>query len=205
MRREANHFGPATFSPAAKARTARSRAAGCPTARGMSLLEVALATTLLGIASAMIFSAVGQMWAGQQRQQQTLGAAEVANRLILQYLDDFNQLPRRSAPIPYGGYSYRWSLREEDVELQVPSGLPTEVMATLSERRDRSNRSSPKSITVHVWLSEEQANGGITATAQTPEFVLTRLMDPMAPRNPDTFRKIINDPNLINRYFGGGR
>lgn len=174
-------------------------------ARGMSLLEVALATTLLGIASALIFSAVGQMWAGQQRQQQTLGAAEVANRLILQYLDDFNQLPRRSTPIPYGGYSYRWSLREEDVELQIPDGLSSEAMTTLAERRDRTNRSSPKSITVHVWLSEEQANGGVIARAQTPEFVLTRLMDPMAPRNPDSFGKSITDPNLSNRLFGGGR
>lgn len=171
----------------------------------MSLLEVALATTLLGIASAMIFSAVGQMSVGQQRQQQTLGAAEVANRLILQYLDDPNQLPRKTAPIPYGGYSYRWSLREENVELQTPSGLSSEAMSTLTERRGQTNRSSPKSITVHVWLSEEQERGGITASAQTPEFVLTRLMDPMAARNPDTFRKMINDPNQINRFFGGGR
>jgi len=170
----------------------------------MSLLEVALATTLLGIASAMIFSAVGQMWAGQRRQQQTLGAAEVANRLILQYLDDFTQLPRRSTPIPYGGYSYRWSLHEENVELQTPDGLSSEAMSTLAERRDRSNRSSPKSITVHVWLSEEQANGGVIASAQTPEFVLTRLMDPMAPRNPDSFGKSISNPNLSNRLFGGG-
>ncbi len=195
MRRAGTQFGSTTLgAPARRA-----------IARGMSLLEVALATTLLGIVAALIFSAIGQMWAGQQRQQQTLGAAEVANRLILQYLDDFNQLPGKTAPIPYGGYSYRWSLREEDVELQTPTGLSGEAMATLAERRDRSNRSSPKSITVHVWLSEEQRNGAFTASAGTPEFVLTRLMDPMAARNPDSFAKGITDPTLSNRLFGGGR
>jgi hypothetical protein len=171
----------------------------------MTLIEVALATTLLGMTSALIFSAVGQMWVGQQRQQQTLGAAEVANRLILQYLDDYKQMPRRTDSIPYGGYSYRWSLTEKDVELKVPGGLSSEAIATLAERRERSNRSNPLSITVHVWLSEEHENGGYTARAETPEFVLTRLMDPMAARNPDTFRKMIADPDLAKRYFEGTR
>ena len=80
-----------------------------------------MASILLGIASAMIFSAVGQMWVGQRRQQQLLGASEVANRIILQYLDDRTHLPRQSEPIAYGRFDYRWSLRVERVVLREPS------------------------------------------------------------------------------------
>lgn len=171
--------------------------------RGMTLLEAAMASILLGIASAMIFSAVGQMWVGQRRQQQLLGAAEVANRIILQYLDDRTHLPRQSETIAYGRFDYRWSLKVERVVLREPDGLSRDAIASRAERTEGSNRAGPRSVTVHVWLSD---SGPRTTgrRVRRPEFTLTRLMDPQSPRNPDSFRKMIADPDLARELFGQG-
>ena len=189
-------MGGASGQPERVRRRARIR-------RGMTLLEAAMASILLGIASAMIFSAVGQMWVGQRRQQQLLGAAEVANRIVLQYLDDRTHLPRQSEPIAYGRFDYHWSLKVERVVLREPDGLSQEAIASRAERTEGSNRAAPRSVTVHVWLSD---SGPRTTgrSVRRPEFTLTRLMDPQSTRNPDSFRKMLTTPDLVREYFGLG-
>lgn len=172
--------------------------------RGMTFLEVVAATALMAIVAASIFGVFGFVAASQSRDMQKLAAMEVANRLILAYLDDPVNMPDPNKTVDYGPpeapLRFRWDYREE----------PVVVVEAAADQRDRT-RQSPltndrfRQVTVRVWLSE-QSGGARRPDVSTPMATLTRMLDPVAPRNPDSFMNMLQDPRgfeeLMRRMMG---
>ncbi|GIK18445.1 MAG: hypothetical protein DYG93_07580 [Leptolyngbya sp. PLA2] len=175
--------------------------------RGITFLEVVLSTVILAMAVSAMASACGFLFSVQTRQQRTLGCAEVANRLILQYLDDQKSLPNPDLPVEYGPAQYRWRLEKSRVRVVTDPALDQAVR----DRRMQSGLSLDRleQITVTVWLSE-RSGGARTLAEGPPSVTMTRLTDPVKVyRNPDSFSNLINTEegrrSLINMLMGGSQ
>lgn len=157
--------------------------------RGLTFIETAAAAAVLGLVAAFVLGAFNTMIASQTRQQRRLGAAELCNRLILQYLDDREALPSPTLPIAYGGARYRWRLQE------VPVRLSPARPDVAAERANVSSLSVDRIqlITVAVWLSEE-SGGSYEPDATVPNYTVSRLLDPVNTRNPDSFGNLLSNP-----------
>jgi hypothetical protein len=79
---------------------------------------VVLASAMLAMVATAIFSAIGYVQRADQRWTKRLAAHEVANRLVLQFLDDESSMPDQSRPYEDGTYTFRWSLRKVPVTLE---------------------------------------------------------------------------------------
>jgi type II secretory pathway pseudopilin PulG len=160
----------------------------------VTFIEVILAMVLLGLASATLASVVGFVRGLQRREDTQLACAELANRLILQYLADAKALPPRGLPIGYEADYYRWDLRVGRVDLELNEALQVAVQnapgaaSTVNNPLQIDNR--VEKIVVTVWLSED--SGGAYARDQgAPQFSLARLADRAnVNRNPDTIRRM---------------
>lgn len=178
--------------------------------RGLTFLETILAMAIVAMIAAVALTGFNSMLASQRRQVQTLGAAEVCNRLILQYLDDSSSIPTPETSIAYGGDLYHWTLDE------TPVALTPARPDVAADRAGASAITVDRIQAVHVsaWLSEE-SGGAPRPDGVAPYFTMTRLVDPIAVRNLDSFGHIINDPqspehqqymdNLAKYSTGGGR
>lgn len=168
--------------------------------RGTSFLEVVLALAILSMIAATSLSAISAITGQARAARQRLAAMELANRLVLQYMDDPTRMPRAELPIEYAQERYRWSLREGSVSM-VPVVAPQERTTMGPRRLDRF-----KTITMTVWLGEE-SGGRAVPDEGTPGAVLTRLMDPYALRNPDAIERLLADPQrrqwFLEAFTGG--
>ncbi|TVR99868.1 MAG: hypothetical protein EA423_12000, partial [Phycisphaerales bacterium] len=156
--------------------------------RGFTLLEVMLAVFALVMITGTIGAALQLVTSSQQRQEQNLGAAELANRLTLIYLDNPNDLPRPTELIPYENRTYRYSqqiveitLTESEAVQRVRRGTGTQQRSRTAVRLDRMRQ-----VTTTVWLSEE-SGGGREPGPGVPRQTVIRLYDPLdIRRNPDS-------------------
>lgn len=180
-------------------RTVRSNPRGA-SRPGLTLLECVLASALLGMVAAGFLGMISAIWGWQGRQQETLGAAEIANRLILTYLDDSTEMPPSALPLAYGPYRYRWKMKEEAVKIRDPEDLPPDIAQKRAERTARSGLDRIKFVSVHVWLSEE-TGGTMEPDADTPQATLERLVDPLAFRNPDSIKKKFAHPEKLGEML----
>lgn len=165
--------------------------------RGLTFLETLFASALLAIVAAAVFSALSFVLGRQLYEQRTLAAYELANRVVLQYLDDPDQVPDPNLPLEYGKDRYRWTLAVDPVTVVASSETPKDAGDTRRSMLDR-----VKQVTVRVWLGEE--SGGSQAFepgAPIPKAMLTRIMYPMAYRNPDAFDRLINSDAGRRRLF----
>lgn len=141
-------------------------------------------------------SAVSFMSNTQHRLDQKLGAAELANRLVLQYIDERDSLPDRSLPIEYDRDLYRWMLEESPVKFDFDN-----------QQSDNNNRVGSgvsldriKLITVRVWLDSD-SGGSRAYDSGVPNMVITRLIDPLAFNNPDSLNTLLAKPGGIEKLF----
>ncbi|MFK7882901.1 MAG: hypothetical protein AB8F26_01805 [Phycisphaerales bacterium] len=165
--------------------------------RGVSFLEAVLGVVLLGLVTASLASAVSFMHKADARLNYKLSAAELGNRLILQFIDDRESLPSSSLPIEYGQALYRWEIEEQPVKFVVrDDGTSTQsggVGGGASLDRVRY-------IVVRVWLATESGGGEIYEPG-VPGVVLSRLIDPLAFSNPDSLQTLIEQPGGIDRLM----
>lgn len=166
------------------------------TRRGVTFLEAILASVLLAMVASTLAGGVSFMTQSQRRMDQRLGAAELANRLILQFIDDRESLPDRSLPIEYDIDLYRWTLEEAPVEfvfdnIQDDSAGGVGGGASLSRI---------KLIKVRVWLAAD-SGGSRSYTSEVPHCEITRLIDPLAFNNPDSLKTLLEQPGGIERLF----
>jgi len=168
-----------------------------PSRRGLTFLETLFASALLAIIAAAVFGALSFVLGRQHHEQRTLAAYELANRIILQYLDDPDQLPDSSLPLEYGKDRFRWAMTIDPVTVTATSEAPKDAADTRRSMLDR-----VKQVSVRVWLGEE--SGGSREFAPDlphPKAALTRIMYPMAYRNPDSFDRLINTDAGRRRLF----
>ncbi len=169
---------------APRAHLARSR-------RGMTFLEAVLASALLGIVAMGVFGALNYLVLQQKRAEQIAGASEVANRVVVMYLDSPDDMPQDGRPIDYGRHRYRWTYESAPIDVFDPNATDESTPMPLTRLRE---------LTVSVWLHEE-SGGAFSPNPSTPGIVVRRMLDPLASRNPDTFARGID--SLIDRMGGG--
>lgn len=159
---------------------------------GVTFLEVVLAMALLGLAAATLASVVGFVSGMQRRQDASLGSAEIANRVILQYLLDPEKLPARGLPIEYQGDDYHWDIEVSLIEYEVSP----EIAIELEERGP--NRSSGamsieqrlERVAVTAWLSED-SGGSRAKDTGAPQYSIVRVVDRLnLGRNPSIVRDL---------------
>ena len=179
---------------------------------GFTFLETVAAAALLGILAAAVFGALNAMVSSQSRMRQRLACAELANRIILMYLDDKETMPPRGVSIPYAGSEYRWEMTERPVEI-VPARPDVAAERAAENRELRLDRI--QNVTVRVWLDDGTGQTA-TFTEAGPFAVLTRMVDPIgrAMRNPDSAEYLLRDPNSprfqefmsdLQRFSSSGR
>jgi hypothetical protein len=170
---------------------ARKHSFKAPVRRGLTFMETVCAVAMLALIAAAVMGAFNSIFAQQKRQSYRLGAMELCNRLVLQYLDDPHTMPAKGLPIAYANERYRWELAEIPVRL---------VPARPDVAEDRANSSvlsvdRMQAISVRVWLSEE-SGGSEGYDTRIPSATITRLMDPIALRNPDTTKHLAHDATM---------
>lgn len=141
--------------------------------RGITILEVVFAVVLLGMTSATLVSTNAYIYRAQGREAQRLGAAELANRLLLQYVDDKNALPSDALPIEYSRWRYRWKLDERRVSVVYDPASELEESASSGIGPER-----VRLLVVRVWLSEE-SGGSALYNQGVPSVVVSRMYDPL--------------------------
>ncbi|HYF14275.1 MAG TPA: type II secretion system protein [Phycisphaerales bacterium] len=155
--------------------------------RGLTLVETVAAIVILSLIAGTVLSGTNIVMRSQKRIQYRMGAAELANRLLLQYLDDPDSMPNPSLPVAYGPNRYRWSLAKAPVAL-APARTDN---LTAQEQQGGLAVDRIEAVTVRVWLSEE-SGGAFVPAADTPTFAITRMVDPIADayRNPDSSKNM---------------
>lgn len=175
--------------------TTRSRAFRRASRRGLTFLEVVLSVVLLVVVTSMVMQAINSMLAAQVIHRQRLGAAELANRLTLQYLDDKRSMPAQGLPIVYGRDRYRWEYVERPVTIN-----PAKPEAVQARNTSTQTLSRIISVTVRVWLGEE-SGGSYAYDAAVPGYVLSRVVNPVALRNPDSIDKMLKNPEAYREFL----
>src|SRR3954466_15616751 len=88
---------------------------------GMTFIEVVCASAILGIVAAAVFSAFSFVSLTQVRETRHLACMEVANRLLLSYLDNPAGLSEGARVVEYGPpeatAKFRYELSEQPVKL----------------------------------------------------------------------------------------
>lgn len=162
---------------------------------GTTFLEVMLSVALLAVVATMIMTAIGNMFTAQIQERQTLAAAELSNRLMLQYLHDKRTLPQAGLPVEYGANRFRWELTERSVKLEFAR------QEALSARAQNSaGLTGIKAVTFRVWLSEESGGSSFYEDG-APRFMLSRIVNPVALRNPDSIDHMLKDPDLYREFI----
>lgn len=147
--------------------------------RGASFIEVVLGVALLGMVAGTLTLTVGAIGGSFQRQQDRLGAAEIASRLLLMRADDEDSLPGSNAQISFGTRNFRWTMEERGVQvtLSEPAQEATSDGTSGGSTLDLSRRLVAVSVT--TWLSED-SGGSATFNENVPHYTLTRLIDPIS-------------------------
>jgi len=166
------------------------------TRRGITFLEVVLASALLGLVSLGVLSALNYMLLQQRRGEQVRGAAEVANRVVVMYLDNPEGMPASGQPIASGRHLYRWRYEASPITLFDPNAEGDEGASPLTLDR-------LQELTVTVWLHED-TGGSYEPRTGTPAITIRRMLDPVPTRNPDTLAAAIADGRLLRGVSGSG-
>ena len=165
--------------------------------RGMTLLEVLLAVLMLCLASAVVMGAISSLTSIEARGRRRLAAYEVANRLMLQRLDDEKAMPPQSVPIAYGNYRFFWDLEE------VPA---TMVINRRQESSGPNLQALDRFKLVGVTVFDSDHNGDFETRGEPIAFI-SRIIDPFAPRNPDSLENFSSPDRIMDwlrPLLGGG-
>lgn len=169
-------------------------------APGLSLLEVTLAVVMLTGVATSIMSAIAYVERADARDRKRLAAHEIANRLVLQWLDDNKQMPEPWLPIAYGDryqFFFELSVTPAIMELNETQGHGETTLQGLDRYRI---------VAVRVFDADETDP---RRPVRGPELALMwRIYDPSAARNPDAIKRFGENPEnvleLINLILGGG-
>lgn len=164
-------------------------------ARGLTLLETVFAVVLMTLIAAAMFNTIDFLLSRQIAFERRLAAMELANRLMLQYLDDPTELKDDGGlPIRYHDAEnadlFRWEKSESPVKIELDkAALKVEDQPTFVAHK-------LKYVTMRVWLAE-QSGGSYRPEGSPVVAELSRLVDPAAMRTPEQVMKIFNNLDRI--------
>lgn len=152
---------------------------------GITLLEVLLAVVLLTLVASAMFASMGAIDTMENRARLNTSAFEVANRLMLQYLDDEKKLPSKVEALDYGPYSFMYDVSESRVKMGLNAAQLSGGSAPQGLERFRQ-------ITVTVFEADVAGPYPVKGEAIA---LLDRIVDPSAPRNPETIDNLARGGN----------
>lgn len=165
--------------------------------RGLTFLEIVFAVALLAILASTLLGAANFMLTRQKYEQRTRACMELANRLVLQFLDDRDSMPDPDQPLTYDGDEYRWSL-DEDYLGFVPARTPP-----VAEGREAPTYDKFRIFRVKVWLAEQPGSGPVAAG---PHCEISRMCDVQAIfRNPDSLQNMLGSEEGRQRLTDSSR
>lgn len=170
--------------------------------RGLTLLEAVCAVAMLAIVATSMFGTIDFIMSRQTSQERHLAAMELANRLMLQHLNDPRELEDDvNLPIRYHSGPradlFRWDMQISEVDVQLD-----DAVHNLEDNALNFTKRNLEHITIRVWLSEH--SGGSYMADGSPVLVeLKRLADPAAMRTPEQIENLYKDPDRIIDIFGG--
>jgi len=167
-----------------------------PSRRGLTFIEVVIATGILAGLATMILGTLSFMENATLRQQHRLNATEVAHRVICQFLDDPDKLPDKNLPIQQGEHYYRFILRDEILVtedsgtegLRQGQGRVTTQMDPQEQLRSMLGR-----VTVQVYLDDP----GNPIDTGAPMAELVRIYGTLSLADEDAIMKRLLD--LVNK------
>jgi hypothetical protein len=148
---------------------------------------------MLSITIGVVMGAVASIAGNEAYERRRLAAYEVANRIMLQYLDDEKALPPKTEAIEYGNYRFMWRLDK------------TSATMTINRKQEASGANLQKLdryLLVCVTVFDAAQNGDYEVKGE-PMAYLTRVIDPFAPRNPDSIETFTGDMDKINKLIQG--
>jgi hypothetical protein len=159
-----------------------------------------LAAALLGIVAAGVMGALSYAWNLEIRGRQRLAAAEVANRVLISYLDDSTSIrPGKLPPtIGYRGEQYRW--REERKRVSIIDANPNGRRGRAGDVTSNDAFEQMVSIRVEAWLDD--GSPAAQFPGATPGAAIERLVDPLAFRGVDTIERLLQDPERQTELIG---
>ena len=138
-----------------------------------------------------------------ERQQQILGASEMASRLAIIRADDPDLLPQSGLPVAYGDHLYRWSLASGPVRFELGETAQTaEDQTQRGGGLDLDNRIVV--VRVNVWLSEEHPGGSLNEPVlgdSVPFASITRMIDPFGFENADQTARRLEGPGGVEGFM----
>lgn len=172
--------------------------------RAMSMLEVVAAVAILALITATITTAINYMVAQNARERRQLACMEMANRLVLQFLDDKNNMPSQSLPLDYASDRFMYSLKDQRVELK-DNRRASERQST---RQGGIARDRVRQLTIRVWLHKDSQGRQYPADS-APSATLSRIYDPLPlQRNPDSIQNMLEGEqgirDILETIQGGG-
>jgi hypothetical protein len=162
----------------------------------MSMLEVVAAVAILALVTATVTVAINFMVSANNRERRRLAALEMANRLVLMYLDleDKAKMPSQSLPLEYADERFMYSVRETAVTLEENR----RARERTASQRGGVTRDRIRQVTVRVWLHQD-SQGREYPQATAPSATLSRLFDPLhIGRNPDAAARLIGSETGIH-------
>ena len=167
-------------------------------ARGVTLLESVCGVVLVGMIAATVAAVSSSVTRSVARQQDMLAAAELANRLMIIYVDDSDDMPSETAPVAYGERRFRWSLEKRSIKIE-----PGEKLREFESSRTRQPITLDRQIhaaTIKVWLSEE-SGGAFEPQPGVPAVTVARLVNPLSLTNPDATERQFSEPGAVERIM----
>ena len=166
--------------------------------RGITLLEVLLAVMLMSLTVASVMGAISSIALMETNARHRLEAYEIANRIMLQYLDDEQGLPSKTLPITYGDHKFFWELDKTPARM---------VINRKQESGGANLQALDRFLLIDVTVYDSDSTGQYDIKAE-PIAGLARVIDPAAPRNPDSIDTFGTNPDkirgLINTIVGVG-
>jgi len=143
-----------------------------------------LASGLLVTLAGMILGGISFIENIRTRDLHRLNAMEVAHRLVAQYIDDPAALPDNKLPIQQGEHYYRWTMREELIELEDDGTTQTRRV------RARNSATIPAfdqlgSLLRRVHIEVTRADPGDERKFPRPVAQLERIYSPLIGRSED--------------------
>lgn len=173
----------------------------------MTMVEVLLATLLLAMIGAVVSSVLSQVRLGEQSRAVRLNAYEVANRLLLQYVDDAKKLDPYAAYIdPETERAFRWTVDEVPVSIEEP---PNSAVARPERKEARNMLEATVVLDARVYEAIPDGVGGYLYGRELAR--LTRAFNPMplTSANPDALERYFSDkdalPKLLELMTGSGK
>jgi type II secretory pathway pseudopilin PulG len=163
-------------------------------ARGVTLIETVLAVVILGLVTSAFAGALAFVYRAERTEDLRLASNELANRILLQYLDDESVVARiRGQPLDYGPSRFSWEIDVQRVAMNIKEPEPGNNRPR-AQYKDRF-----EFVTVRVWLHSDAARGRFAANEQGPEPLaqLSRLLDPAAGRNNDAMMRLGKDQQRL--------